>query len=1235
MNEGYVNSLVVGSGTTGQLSVAADGGGNYSSVNIQTNNSFTIGSGAGSNGQVSVSLSNGGYVSLYADTFDIGSGSGANGRLSVDFADGNNTNFYIGTNSTQIGVGIGGGTGQLDFNLPPQTAGTWGGQAQVWSSLLIGDGSGSVGVLNVLQTGKNRTLAYPSSTVSLQTGSAIVGSSGGTGTANVDGGGWYLRGDQTGAGHDGLHIGLGAGSTGTVNVLSGGKVTYSPDYPNVGTPAEPFGVVVGEAGGTGTLNVIGANEAAPSTVTTGAGLIVGYGAGSNGGLNILSGGKVASYNSDMGGDYNVQPAQIGASGGSGSVVVADAGSVLNIGGRGNPYYNSVCVDPSCEAQTATTATGDLFVGVTGGTGSLTLANGGVANIGTVAFTQTYDSNTSVQTWSLAPSDSNGIVYLAQDAGSAGALNFGAPAGQGPQAPGTLNAAGVVFGQGTGAIVFNHTSSNFQFNTPISGEGAIDVIAGTTIIGVDNSAGFSHERVNFDPSTYTSNTVTETFSVGFSGSTNMYGGTLILANNGAIGSSTVYGLGNATLGYGLDGLSIGNTIAVNSGVTLSLLADAGVSATQTGAISGAGNIDKVGAGTLTLTAVNPITGEVVIDAGTLALSGASQVSEASRVVANATFDISGVSSGASIQSLAGGGTVSLGGQRLTLTAANDSFSGVIQGTGGFTLSGGTETLSGTNTYSGATNVNAGTLNVEGSIASSSLTTVNAGAVLMGTGTVGNTVIETDGVLLPGNGTPGTVMTVSGNLTFQSGAQYVVNINPATSSLTNVSGTATLGGATVNAVYTDGSYVPKRYTILTTGSGVNGTFDGLVNTNLPSNFSPSLTYDANNAYLDLALSYDPSGPDYGRHLNINQRNVANTLVDFFNRTDGIPLAFGALSPAGLTQVSGELATGTQQTTFDAMTQFMGVMTDASGAGRDFAACGDAGAANYSKAPRTADCFASRWNVWAAGYGGGRTTDGNAVIGSNTATSRVYGVAVGADYRISPDTWAGFALAGGGTNFSLANALGSGRSDLFQAGAFVHHDMGAAYVTGALAYGWQDITTDRNVTVDGLDRLRARFNANAFSGRLESGYRFATVWGGLTPYAAGQFTTYDLPAYAEQALVGTNTFALAYGAKTVTESRSELGLRSDKSFAMDDGVLTLRGRLAWAHNFDPNPSIAAAFQTLPGTSFVVNGASIGSNSALTTASAEMTWRNGWSTAVTFEGEFSNVTSSYAGKGVLRYRW
>ena len=63
--------------------------------------------------------------------------------------------------------------------------------------------------------------------------------------------------------------------------------------------------------------------------------------------------------------------------------------------------------------------------------------------------------------------------------------------------------------------------------------------------------------------------------------------------------------------------------------------------------------------------------------------------------------------------------------------------------------------------------------------------------------------------------------------------------------------------------------------------------------------------------------------------------------------------------------------------------------------------------------------------------------------------------------------------------------------------------------------------------------------------------------------------------------------------------------------------------------------SIRTLPGATFTVNGALPAPDAALTTASVEMKWLNGWSTIASFEGEFSDVTRSYAGKGAVRYVW
>ena len=56
-------------------------------------------------------------------------------------------------------------------------------------------------------------------------------------------------------------------------------------------------------------------------------------------------------------------------------------------------------------------------------------------------------------------------------------------------------------------------------------------------------------------------------------------------------------------------------------------------------------------------------------------------------------------------------------------------------------------------------------------------------------------------------------------------------------------------------------------------------------------------------------------------------------------------------------------------------------------------------------------------ALGYGGAGNYGGNPAVGSTNVNASDYGYAAGMTYHVTPTTSYGFALAGGGTNWSLS--------------------------------------------------------------------------------------------------------------------------------------------------------------------------------------------------------------------------
>ena len=594
-----------------------------------------------------------------------------------------------------------------------------------------------------------------------------------------------------------------------------------------------------------------------------------------------------------------------------------------------------------------------------------------------------------------------------------------------------------------------------------------------------------------------------------------------------------------------------------------------------------------------------------------------------------------------------------------TSTNYVFGIPIQGAGSLDVENGTTVLTASNTYTGTTTINGGTLDVEGGITSSSSVSVNSGGTLTGDGTVGDatTAVHSGATFAPGTpGAPGTFMTVTGNLAFQSGALYLVQVNSSGATFADVTGTASLAG-NVNAIFASGTVPRARYTILES-AGISGgtTFDTLTTTNLPPGFSASLTYNANDVFLTLtSLLSQQSG------LNRNQQNVANGLNNAFNTGGALPPNFFdifALSgPAlgnALTQLDGEAATGAEKSAFQLMNEFLDLMLDpwVGGGGGNMGGGGAAGFApeqqtglppdaalayakalkNPAPAQQQPQDFEPRWSTWGSGFGGRSTTEGNAVVGSNNLTASTYGYAAGMDYHVTPNTIYGFALAGGGTNWSLAQNLGTGRSDAFQMGVHGKTQLGPAYVSAALAFANHWFTTNRIALGD---QLQANFDGQSYAARVEAGYRYAVLpLAGVTPYAALQAQDFHTPSYSETDLTGGG-FGLSYNTMNATDTRSELGARFDDLTMLGAMPLVLRARLAWAHDWVSDPSLSAVFEALPGSTFTVNGAPIPHDSALTTAAAELHLTAHWTALAKFDGEFAANSQIYAGTGTLRYTW
>jgi hypothetical protein len=514
-----------------------------------------------------------------------------------------------------------------------------------------------------------------------------------------------------------------------------------------------------------------------------------------------------------------------------------------------------------------------------------------------------------------------------------------------------------------------------------------------------------------------------------------------------------------------------------------------------------------------------------------------------------------------------------------------------------------------------------------------------------------------------------------------------IDGTTNFYSNATGTG-LTGTPVPITGNGGSFVGTAAGVLT-WQGVQ--FTGIIRpgtytfTYIPIT-NPTQVWDPiNNAILtgSFTISAKTLGTTYtgllpsGSPGNVN--SLAAALDNFSNNGGNLPAAFqnlydlpGPQLAAALGELSGETSVDAEKGAFALMNQFLSVMLDPFTDGRSCGGglspvpdplrqepgCDDRQASGFapdrqaSFPPDIALAYAGvlkaspalftpHWTAWGSAFGGSSTTSGNVAAGTNNVTAHDFGFAGGMDYHATPNSLYGFALAGGGTSWGLAQGLGSGRSDAFQAGVYGKNYFGPAYLAGALAFTNNWISTDRTALGD---EITARFSGQSYGGRLETGYRYGVATSNpgdsapyatsMTPYAALQTQWFHTPTYSETDQSGGG-LGLTYGAITANDTRSELGARFEDLTLLDAMPLVLRARLAWAHDWVTNPALDATFQSLPGASFVVNGAKPPPDSALTSAGAELHMTPEWSLMMKFDGEFAPGSQTYAGTATLRYRW
>jgi autotransporter-associated beta strand protein len=489
--------------------------------------------------------------------------------------------------------GYGQGTGSLSAtgNL---LVGAWGdnrngtinvnttGTFAVSGELFLGDSTGSQGALNLesgtmtvnnkIFVGNNRgtgTMTMSGGTLTKTGGDeTFVGRDAGTGTLTQSGGTVTLN-------HN-LYVGQSSGSTGTYNISGSSVLNVGRDF------------VIGRESGTGSLNMTGGTI----TKTGDEKFLVGHNNGV--GTVVQSGGTISANNELYIGNENSGARGTYTLSGTGALNVANEVVVGRESGTGILNVDGGTI--------TTTGNGNMYVGRRNGTGTLNQTAGVISVIKEFGVGTRDDNKIGTGTYNL----SGGSIavannfFVGKEQGASGTMTMtGGTLGTSEslrighnQATGVLTQSGGTVNVQNEVYIGNENSGSSVGTYTLSGTGAVNV-GNEVHIGRDNATG----------------------------TLNLNGGTLMTKKlEGGNGSATVNFNGGVLKAKENQDNLIQNLDVANVQSGGAKINSNGFNVATSQALTGTGGLEKLGAGSLTLSANNTYAGTTTVSEGLLKVNG---------------------------------------------------------------------------------------------------------------------------------------------------------------------------------------------------------------------------------------------------------------------------------------------------------------------------------------------------------------------------------------------------------------------------------------------------------------------------------------------------------------------------------------------------------------------------------------------------------------------------------------